>query len=71
MSENKIENFIENTGMEGASRMGKVILKRTDKSETEEILKVIRNLKPKEQQELLIFLRGIEFAKSLQSELPD
>lgn len=51
--------------------MGKVILKRTDKSETEEILKVIRNLKPEEQRELLIFLRGIEFVKSLQFELSD
>ena len=51
--------------------MGEVILERKDKREIEEVLKIIQNLKPEEQRELLFFMRGMEFAKSLQFELSD
>lgn len=51
--------------------MGEVILERSDKSETEEVFEVIKELKLEEQRELLVFMRGMEFAKSLQSELTD
>ena len=45
--------------------MGEVILERKDKREIEEVLKIIQNLKPEEQRELLIFMRGMEFAKKI------
>lgn len=43
--------------------MEEVILENNDKQEIEELLTVIRKLESKEQRELLIFIRGMVFAR--------
>ena len=41
----------------------KILLKKENQQEVDEILEVFKELAPKEKEELLIFVQGIRFAK--------